>query len=97
MPAEVDKHLLFFVRHDVVFFSVSSSFAITANVPPLDDGRGTKPIDKGLLAAGPSSLGNEPLSIEEKLDPGIRPAVKLLWEHGFDTIESCQGGEGHCF
>lgn len=24
--------------------------------PPLDDGRGTKPIDKGLLAAGPSSF-----------------------------------------
>jgi len=31
------------------------------------------------------------------LDPEIRPAVEILNKHGFKTIESCQGGEGHCF
>lgn len=28
------------------------------NVPPLDDGRGNEPDDKGLLAAGPSSFSS---------------------------------------
>ena len=32
-----------------------------------------------------------------QLDPGIIPAVKFLNEHGFETFESCQGGEGHLF
>ncbi|MCI1751294.1 MAG: hypothetical protein LKM36_00045 [Flavobacteriales bacterium] len=70
------------------------------NVPPLAEGqRLSDDLQQGAVSPRRSflSLGNEPLSIEEKLDPGIRPAVKLLWEHGFDTIESCQGGEGHCF
>lgn len=33
----------------------------------------------------------------EGVDPLILPAVKLLNEHGFQTFESCQGGEGHCY
>jgi hypothetical protein len=31
-----------------------------------------------------------------ELDAGIRDAVILLNNYGFDTFESCQGGEGHC-
>jgi hypothetical protein len=31
----------------------------------------------------------------DDMDPGIRPAVRLLREHGFETISSCQGGPGH--
>jgi hypothetical protein len=30
------------------------------------------------------------------IDPLIRPAVDLLREHYIETIESCQGGDGHC-
>lgn len=30
------------------------------------------------------------------LDPLIKPAVILLNAEGFRTVESCQGGEGHC-
>lgn len=32
-----------------------------------------------------------------KLDAGIRRAVRVLWEGGIDTTESCQGGRGHSF
>ena len=35
---------------------VRRGIGITPNVPPLDDGRGTKPDDKRLLAAGPFSF-----------------------------------------
>jgi len=31
------------------------------------------------------------------IDPGIRRAVKILWENGIETFESCQGGRGHSF
>jgi hypothetical protein len=31
------------------------------------------------------------------LDPGIRPAVVMLREHGVDTRGSCQGGSGHAY
>ena len=31
------------------------------------------------------------------LDSGIRNAVQILNDHGFETWESCQGGDGHCF
>ena len=31
------------------------------------------------------------------IDPLILPAVEILNRHGFDTFESCQGGEGHCY
>ena len=31
----------------------------------------------------------------DQLDPLIRPYVRALYEAGFDTYESCQGGEGH--
>ena len=33
----------------------------------------------------------------EGLDEGIQPYVATLREHGIETFESCQGGEGHCF
>lgn len=29
------------------------------------------------------------------LDPAIAPIVKTLREHGVETFESCQGGNGH--
>jgi hypothetical protein len=34
---------------------------------------------------------------EMLIDEGIKPAVDILNEHGFVTIESCQGGEGHAY
>jgi hypothetical protein len=37
------------------------------------------------------------LEIINKVDEVIKPAVKILLEHGFNTFESCQGGEGHAF
>lgn len=30
-----------------------------------------------------------------ELDPGIKPLVHLLWENGYKTIGSCQGGPEH--
>lgn len=32
----------------------------------------------------------------EHVDEGIREIVEVLNKHGFDTWESCEGGEGHC-
>lgn len=32
-----------------------------------------------------------------KIDEKIRIAVEILNKHGFETWESCQGGNGHCF
>jgi hypothetical protein len=29
------------------------------------------------------------------IDPGIAEAVRILWENGVETYESCQGGNGH--
>lgn len=31
------------------------------------------------------------------LDKGIKEAVLVLREHGVETIESCEGGNGHAF
>jgi hypothetical protein len=31
------------------------------------------------------------------IDAGIRRAVKVLWENGVETTESCEGGRGHSF
>jgi hypothetical protein len=31
------------------------------------------------------------------IDPGIRKAVKILFENGIETFESCEGGAGHAF
>jgi hypothetical protein len=31
------------------------------------------------------------------LDEGIKAAVMALREYGIETIESCQGGDGHAF
>ncbi len=33
----------------------------------------------------------------EGLDPGIKEPLQLLLDHGVETFESCQGGDGHCF
>lgn len=30
-----------------------------------------------------------------EIDPGILPIVKILFEEGIETYESCQGGKGH--
>ena len=32
-----------------------------------------------------------------QVDEGIKKIVEILNKHGFDTWESCQGGQGHCF
>jgi hypothetical protein len=32
-----------------------------------------------------------------EIDPGILPIVRVLYEEGIETFESCQGGIGHCF
>lgn len=34
--------------------------------------------------------------IPENIDAGIRPAVEILNQNGFETFESCEGGKGHC-
>jgi hypothetical protein len=31
------------------------------------------------------------------LDPGIAPYVEALSDAGFETFESCEGGEGHAY
>jgi hypothetical protein len=33
----------------------------------------------------------------ENIDAGILPIVRVLFEEGIETYESCQGGPGHCF
>ena len=33
--------------------------------------------------------------VDLPIDPGIRRAVLLLRSEGVDTLESCEGGEGH--
>src|SRR5208337_2020781 len=33
----------------------------------------------------------------ESLDPKIRPIVKILYEHGIETFESCDGGPRHAY
>lgn len=37
------------------------------------------------------------LKLVNSCDELIRPAVKIMLEHGFLTSESCQGGKGHSF
>jgi hypothetical protein len=31
------------------------------------------------------------------LDPGVAEFVRVLREHGVETFESCEGGDGHVF
>jgi hypothetical protein len=31
------------------------------------------------------------------IDAGIERAVRVLWENGVETTESCEGGSGHSF
>ena len=33
----------------------------------------------------------------KSLDPKIRQVVKILFENGIETFESCDGGPGHAF
>lgn len=33
----------------------------------------------------------------QDLDPGIRFAVRVLHARGFETCQSCQGGDGHSY
>jgi hypothetical protein len=35
--------------------------------------------------------------IGRAIDSGIEHEVRVLWENGVETFESCQGGEGHPF
>jgi hypothetical protein len=32
-----------------------------------------------------------------EVDAGIKPILKVFYEEGIETFESCQGGPGHCF
>ena len=32
-----------------------------------------------------------------QLDDGVREYVRVLREHGVETFESCEGGEGHAY
>ena len=48
------------------------------NVPPLDDGRGTKPDDKGLLAAGPFFSRDEIVADFELVKSGEMSEDELL-------------------
>ena len=32
-----------------------------------------------------------------RIDAGIRREVRILWENGIETTESCEGGKGHPF
>lgn len=34
---------------------------------------------------------------ERPIDAGIAREVRVLWEHGIETFESCEGGPGHSF
>jgi len=34
---------------------------------------------------------------DHAIDAGIKDVVLMLNANGFNTIESCQGGQGHCF
>lgn len=33
----------------------------------------------------------------DEIDPGILPIVKIFYEEGVETYESCQGGRGHAY
>ena len=49
-----------------------------------------------------TALNPEPLArfapdIDMPVDQGIRYAVLVLRSSGIDTVESCEGGEGHAF
>jgi len=43
------------------------------------------------------SLGKRVLPPYAKLDKGIKRHVRILFENGIETCESCQGGRGHPF
>ena len=32
-----------------------------------------------------------------EVDEGIKPILRIFYEEGVETFESCQGGRGHCF
>lgn len=32
-----------------------------------------------------------------EIDRGITPELRVLWENGIETFESCEGGKGHSF
>src|SRR5882672_11088434 len=35
--------------------------------------------------------------LPKDLDPGIRKTVEILYAHGIETMQSCEGGEGHSY
>ena len=40
---------------------------------------------------------DDPADLYAELDPGIRDVVRLLRSHGWNTTQSCEGGEGHAY
>lgn len=56
------------------------------NVPPLDDGRGTKPDDKGLLGAGPSFTRDEIMADFELVKNGSMTRDELIAKYPKDMV-----------
>jgi hypothetical protein len=56
------------------------------NVPPLDDGRGTKPDDKRLLAAGPLFSRDEIMADFELVKSGEMSKDELLAKYPKDMV-----------
>src|SRR5487761_498440 len=48
----------------------------------------------GKIALAPPPFTSEG---ERVIDPGIAHEVRVLWENGIETFESCEGGAGHAF
>lgn len=51
-------------------------------------GKATPPVER---------MRSKGLELDMPLDEGIAEAVHILREAGVETIESCEGGEGHAF
>ena len=46
---------------------------------------------------GPDRVGWDRTAEDLGLDPGIARVVMTLREHGIETMQSCEGGEGHAY
>lgn len=66
--------------------SVRRRIGLPHNVPPLDDGRGTKPDDKRLLAAGPLFSRDEIMADFELVKSGEMSKDELLAKYPKDMV-----------
>jgi hypothetical protein len=53
------------------------------------------PATKTTIQKGAQWKRNPPLYM--RIDAGIRRHVRILFENGIETCESCEGGKGHAF